>query len=131
MKVIFIGQSAGHSIIITHLLGFIAVETTETDGLGFMKTHTRNTTKSKSKAKGKPKTRKEMQKARYYFVKDSKTTVAYQDYFNPDVDVERRVMGVTVAVSDIFFPLYWSLMDGQYRMADPGYKESRMSRLSN
>lgn len=79
------------------------METTETDGLGLMKTHTRNMTKNKSKAKGKPKTRKEMQKTRYYFVKDSKRTAAYRDYFNPDVNVERRVMGMAAYVGVILF----------------------------
>jgi len=56
--------------------------------------------KGKSKAKGKSKTRKEIQKAKYYFVKSSKMTAAYADYFNPDVDVERRMMGLSEAVSD-------------------------------
>jgi len=75
---------------------FIAIETIVTDELGLLSTHMRSA-KGKSKAKGKAKTRKEIQKAKYYFVTSSKKTAAYKDYFNPDVDVERRMMGLSEA----------------------------------
>jgi hypothetical protein len=59
--------------------------------------------------KGKSKARKEIQKAKYYFVESSKKTSAYADYFNPDVDVERRMMGLSEAVSDCQCTRYlWS-----------------------
>jgi hypothetical protein len=84
--------------LIDYFLGFIAVETIVTDEHGLLSTRTRPI-KNRGKAKGKAKTRKELQKAKYYFVKSSKTTTAYLDYFNPDADVEKRMMGLSEAVS--------------------------------
>jgi hypothetical protein len=79
--------------------GFIATETVVIDELGIFSARMR-TTKGKSKTKGKAKTRKEIQRAKYFFVKPSKGTAAYTDYFNPDMDVESRMMGLSDAVSD-------------------------------
>lgn len=81
------------------LTGFISVESVVTDEIGLLSTRVRST-KVKTKAKGKAKTRKEIQKAKYYFVKSSVRTTAYADYFNPDADVERRMMRLSDAVND-------------------------------
>lgn len=72
--------------------GFIGTETSETDDTGLLTTRTRLQHKQKSRA------RKEIQRAKYYFVQASKTGQAYLDYFNPDIDVERRMMGLSQTV---------------------------------
>jgi hypothetical protein len=54
-----------------------------------------------AKAKGKNaknNRRKAAQKAKYVFVPSSKRGAAYADYFNPDVAVERRMLGFTELV---------------------------------
>jgi hypothetical protein len=85
--------------LIICLLGFIAVETVLTDELDLLSTRTRSVKSKAAKTKGKRKTRKEIQKAKYSFVESSKRTAAYADYFNMDVEVERRMMGLSEAVS--------------------------------
>ncbi|KAF7966376.1 hypothetical protein HWV62_38893 [Athelia sp. TMB] len=49
----------------------------------------------KSKQQQKARARREIQKAKYYFVKGSKKRQEYRDYFNPNVEVERRMMGLS------------------------------------
>jgi meiosis-specific protein len=44
-------------------------------------------------AKGSKKTRKNLQRAKYIFVRSAKRSDAYREYFNPDRAVEIRVMG--------------------------------------
>ncbi|PCH37883.1 hypothetical protein WOLCODRAFT_96043 [Wolfiporia cocos MD-104 SS10] len=80
--------------------GFIATETKEVDALGLMETTTRDTrSKSKGKnAKTKQPRRKILQKPKYVFVKAAKTTQAYEDYFNPDPEVEKRVLRLSELV---------------------------------
>jgi|ERR1700685_317107 hypothetical protein len=108
-----------------HLSGFIAIETIVTDELGVLSTHVRSA-KGKSKAKGKAKTRKEIQKAKYYFVASSKKTAAYKDYFNPDVDVERRMMGLSEAVRDDQHPLSLPRVSDTLYMQDVRPRMHRM-----
>ncbi|KAI0312502.1 hypothetical protein OF83DRAFT_1086972 [Amylostereum chailletii] len=45
--------------------------------------------------KKQPKARKSMQKTKYLFVRSVKRTSAYRDYFDPDMSVQMRVMGVS------------------------------------
>ncbi|KZP21154.1 hypothetical protein FIBSPDRAFT_1044318 [Athelia psychrophila] len=49
------------------------------------------------KQKQRVKARRDIQKAKYYFVKASKRRQAYLDYFNPDAEVEKRMMGLSEA----------------------------------
>lgn len=96
------------SLVVAYLIiifrGFIALETLVTDDTGLLSTRTRSV-KGKRKGKSGRNTRKEIQKAKYSFVKSSKKTRAYSDYFNPDVDVERRMMGLSAAVNTLFLAL--------------------------
>jgi meiosis-specific protein len=72
-----------------------------TDDIGLLQTRSR-TVKAKTKAKGKrANQRKNIQKAKYGFVPSSKRGAVYADYFNPDVAVERRILGLVELV--IFF----------------------------
>lgn len=75
--------------ILTSYLGFIAVETLETDDLGLFRTAKKG---PKPKAGQKKQTRKEIQKLRYVFVDDSVHSKAYADYFNPDPDNQYRLL---------------------------------------
>ncbi|KAI0672868.1 HORMA-domain-containing protein [Trametes maxima] len=79
--------------------GFVAQETRETDDLGFMET-TSLTTKRKTKNKTSAKTktthrRKNFQKSTYVFVQAIKNEDAYKDYFSPDPEVEKRLLGLS------------------------------------
>ncbi len=77
--------------------GFIAQETREADDSGFMET-TSLVTKRKGrggKANLKTKTaqrRRNLQKAVYLFVQAVKNEDVYKDYFNPDPEVEKRLL---------------------------------------
>jgi hypothetical protein len=125
---IYFTRSFSHA---SFLLGFIAVETTVTDELGLLSTRVRSA-KGKTKAKGKSKkTRKEIQKAKYYFVESSKRTAAYADYFNPDVDIERRMMGLSEAVNDsqCLWSLCVFLIRYMYRMFGLECSEDQMCQL--
>jgi hypothetical protein len=53
--------------------------------------------------------RKTVQKAKYVFVPSSKRSTAYADYFNPDIAVERRMLGFTELVSFASPPLNYDL----------------------
>ncbi|KAI0333593.1 HORMA-domain-containing protein [Cubamyces sp. BRFM 1775] len=79
--------------------GFIAQEVREADDSGFMETKSL-ATKKKSKARGGVKgkvaqRRKNLQKAIYVFVQAIKNEEAYKDYFNPDPEVEKRLLGLS------------------------------------
>ncbi|KAI0636628.1 HORMA-domain-containing protein [Trametes polyzona] len=78
--------------------GFIAQEVRATDASGFMET-TSLASKRKTKrggAKAKPaQRRKNLQKPVYVFVQAIKQEDAYKDYFNPDPEVEKRLLGLS------------------------------------
>ncbi|KAI0664727.1 HORMA domain-containing protein [Cubamyces menziesii] len=79
--------------------GFIAQETSEADESGFMETKslaTKRKPKGKGGAKGKvAQRRKNLQKAVYVFVQAIKNEEVYKDYFNPDPEVEKRLLGLS------------------------------------
>lgn len=89
----------------------------ETDGLGILSTHARST-KGKVKSKAKSRTRKELQKAKYFFVEEATRTASYADYFNSDVDVEKRMMGLSDLVRDLL--TFRHLTHFTCRMFGPG-----------
>ncbi|KZT09612.1 HORMA-domain-containing protein [Laetiporus sulphureus 93-53] len=79
--------------------GFIAIELRETDDLGLMETATRMT-KAKNKGKMAAKTRqsqrkKALQKPKYIFLQASTQSQAYKDYFDPDPEVEKRLLSLS------------------------------------
>lgn len=82
--------------------GFIVLESLEEDEHGILTTRAR-TNKRKTSRKNQPKTRKEFQKAKYSFSQSSAGTSLYADYFNPDIEVEWRVMGLFANVRISFF----------------------------
>ncbi|OBZ65788.1 hypothetical protein A0H81_14343, partial [Grifola frondosa] len=81
--------------------GFIALEIQETDDTGILETTTtrshRRKTGKNSKARGSQR-RKNIQKPKYVFVRASVNGKLYQDYFNPDPEVEKTLLGL----SDLF-----------------------------
>lgn len=73
--------------------GFIATESAVTDSLGT--TREISTKKGKKQARGEAKkTQKELQRTKYVFLHASKRGKAYNDYFNPDPQIENRLMGL-------------------------------------
>lgn len=84
------------------LLGFIAQENRELDESGMLATTT-VTSKRRGRGRGgktnpKPRTglrRKNLQKAVYVFVQNIKNEDIYKDYFNPDPEVEKRLLGLS------------------------------------
>jgi hypothetical protein len=70
--------------------GFISEQSTTMDGLGFPETRARS---HKSKAK-KTKNRKNVHRAKYRFNRVILSSVEYSHYFNPDPDVEARLLGL-------------------------------------
>ncbi|KAJ7161498.1 HORMA domain-containing protein [Mycena crocata] len=73
--------------------GFVVEQSTEIDDIGFAQTRSK-TVRGKSKAKSKqPKQRKNVQKSKYAFNRASLSSVEYSDYFNPDPEVEKRMLG--------------------------------------
>lgn len=79
--------------------GFIVLENQEQDALGIMETNTRASKSKKKGSRAKPTRRKTMQKSRYVFVRESLKTQEYQDYFNPNPVVERRLLDLDDLVS--------------------------------
>lgn len=72
--------------------GFIANESTITDGLGCSREVTRQ---KKKQSRGKvKKTQKELHRTQYVFLQACKRGQGYHDYFNPDPAVENRLMGL-------------------------------------
>ncbi|KAH8117033.1 DNA-binding protein [Phellopilus nigrolimitatus] len=69
--------------------GFITLEVTETDKLGLIETRSRTT---RSAAKKKVKSSKQVHK--YIFDKATVNTAAYKDYFNPDSEAEKTMLGL-------------------------------------
>ncbi|EMD38181.1 hypothetical protein CERSUDRAFT_104791 [Gelatoporia subvermispora B] len=78
--------------------GFIATETKELDELGLIETTTHTVQKkgkgNASSKKKQPQRRKPLQKPKYVFNVASKQTEAYKDYFNPDPEVEKRLLAL-------------------------------------
>ncbi|KAM5531726.1 hypothetical protein V8D89_014575 [Ganoderma adspersum] len=82
--------------------GFIAQESRELDESGMLATTT-VTSKRRGRGRGgktnpKPRTglrRKNLQKAVYVFVQNIKNEDVYKDYFNPDPEVEKRLLGLS------------------------------------
>ncbi|KAI0807770.1 HORMA-domain-containing protein [Fomes fomentarius] len=77
--------------------GFIAQETREADDSGFMETTSLVTKRKGRGGKANPKTktaqrRRNLQKAVYLFVLAVKNEDVYKDYFNPDPEVEKRLL---------------------------------------
>lgn len=73
------------------------LEVTESDKLGLMQTQARA---SRSNAKRKVKSSKQVQ--RYVFNALCKRTALYRDYFSPDSEAEKEMLGLKNAVR---FPL--------------------------
>lgn len=72
---------------------FIATESAVNDSLGSTRDIAKKTKKqTRSKAR---KTQKELQRTKFVFLRASKRSKAYHDYFNPDPAVENRLMGLT------------------------------------
>lgn len=69
-----------------------------------METNTRALRSKNKKGSRKPAQRKTMQKAHYVFVRESLKTQEYQDYFDPNPVVERRLLDLDDLAS---FLLYW------------------------
>lgn len=88
--------------------GFIVLESLEEDARGILTTRAR-TSKRNTFGKNQPKTRKEIQKAKYSFLRSSVGTSLYADYFNPDIEVEWRIMGLSANVRISFFMNKWIL----------------------
>ncbi|KAM6500352.1 HORMA domain containing protein [Amanita muscaria] len=72
-------------------LGFIVDQSTVVDDFGFTETHTKNA-KNKGKDKSKATKRKAVQKSVFVFNRAAKTSQAYTDYFNPDPEIESRLL---------------------------------------
>ncbi|KAK0463577.1 HORMA domain-containing protein [Desarmillaria tabescens] len=73
---------------------FIIEHETVVDDIGFTESRARNG-KGKGKAKGKQtKTRRNVQKAKYVFNRQSKHTKEYSDYFDPSLEAESRLLGL-------------------------------------
>ena len=75
------------------LIGFIVLEVTESDKIGLMETQART---SRSNAKRKGKSSKQIEK--YVFNSACKRTALYRDYFDPDSDAEKEMLGLKRAV---------------------------------
>lgn len=55
-------------------------------------------TQTRAKTKSHKKKTKNKQTLKYVFNKSSKTTVAYQDYFDPKSDAEKKLLGLKASV---------------------------------
>lgn len=82
------------------MLGFIGQEVHSTDS--FMTTtivSSKKRGKAKSKAKTKTQQARNMQKPVYVFLQAVKNDDIYKDYFNPNLEVERRLLKLNEIVS--------------------------------
>ncbi|KAI8989768.1 HORMA-domain-containing protein [Trametes punicea] len=79
--------------------GFIAQQTRETDETGFLETTSlasKRKTRAKAGVKGKAaQRRKNLQKPIYVFIPAIKNEDVYKDYFNPDPEVEKRLLALS------------------------------------
>jgi meiosis-specific protein len=79
--------------------GFISEQSITINDIGFAETRSRSYKGNKSK--GKPgKSRKNVQKAKYRFNRAMLSSVEYSNYFNPDSEVEGRILGLPELVRD-------------------------------
>ena len=67
---------------------------------GFESSRGKGKNNGRAKAKGRQPRRKTMQKPLYALVGASTLSQAYKDYFDPDPEVEKRVLGLSDLVSD-------------------------------
>jgi hypothetical protein len=81
------------------LQGFISEQLTTINDLGVPETRLRPVKGNKSKGK-QGKNRKNVQKAKYKFNRVVVSSVEYSNYFNPDSDVEGRIVGLLDKVRD-------------------------------
>ncbi|KAJ3796838.1 hypothetical protein GGU11DRAFT_113506 [Lentinula aff. detonsa] len=66
-------------------------ENTTTDEIGFVQSRAKTT---KGKGKGKMKPRRGLQKQKFMFNRKSLRTQEYEDYFDPSLEVESRLLGI-------------------------------------
>jgi hypothetical protein len=85
------------------ITGFISNKTTEIDDFGLATTSTNASRSTRAKTK-KAKPRKNLQKSRYTFLQQSTRSQAYADYFNPNEEVEGRMLGLPKLVILISLP---------------------------
>ncbi|KAJ3722802.1 HORMA domain-containing protein [Lentinula guzmanii] len=71
--------------------GFMVEENTTTDEIGFVQSRAKTT---KGKGKGKTKPRRGLQKQKFMFNRKSLRTQEYEDYFDPSLEVESRLLGI-------------------------------------
>ncbi|KAF9261437.1 DNA-binding protein [Marasmius fiardii PR-910] len=71
--------------------GFILEQTTMVNDIGIAETRTRD---AKNKGKTKQGQRRNVQKPKYAFNRQSVQTQAYKDYFNPNREVESKLLGL-------------------------------------
>ncbi|KAF9246385.1 HORMA domain-containing protein [Melanogaster broomeanus] len=76
--------------------GFITTEGAISEDLGSSRVRAR---KGKKLAKSKGRKTQELQKTKYVFLRASKRGKEYLDYFNPEPQVENRLMGLSKTVS--------------------------------
>ncbi|KAI0934776.1 hypothetical protein AcW1_006192 [Taiwanofungus camphoratus] len=102
--------------------GFITLKTRESDSLGLMETSV-HATKGKGKASGKARQShrlRTLQKPKYVFVQASINSKAYQDYFDPEPEIEKKLLGLSdlkprrkshkkKAVHDMDAEKYWDV----------------------
>ncbi|KAF8623560.1 hypothetical protein AX15_006330 [Amanita polypyramis BW_CC] len=74
--------------------GFMFDRLTVVDDFGLTEAQTKNT-RNRTKPKKKVTKRKAVQKPTFVFNRTSKVSQAYLDYFNPDPEVESRLMGLS------------------------------------
>ncbi|KAG5645567.1 hypothetical protein DXG03_005705 [Asterophora parasitica] len=86
--------------------GFMIEQTTTLDDLGFPQVRSKSHNKGGRKIK-QPKSRKNVQKTKYVFNREAMQSAQYLDYFNPDPNVEARILKIAelvrgVSVTDRF-----------------------------
>ncbi|KAJ3745036.1 HORMA domain-containing protein [Lentinula detonsa] len=79
--------------------GFMVEENTTTDEIGFVQSRAKTT---KGKGKGKMKPRRGLQKQKFMFNRKSLRTQEYEDYFDPSLKVESRLLGIPQTVRPCF-----------------------------
>ncbi|KAL0563844.1 hypothetical protein V5O48_018218 [Marasmius crinis-equi] len=86
-----IAEFAKHmGIVLRTMVGFIVEQSTTINDIGLVETRAR----ARNKGKSKQVQRRNVQKPKYVFDRLSVKTQAYQDYFNPDREVESRLLGI-------------------------------------
>ncbi|KAF9227764.1 hypothetical protein BS17DRAFT_693612 [Gyrodon lividus] len=78
---------------------FITTKSAISEELGSTRVQTR---KGKKLTRSKGKKTQELQKTKYVFLHTSKRSKMYFDYFNPEPQVENRLMGLSNTMSDLY-----------------------------